>query len=153
EKVLLETGLPAKTLELEIPSWVVLKEKGAVYPVLGELQKMGFSLVFDHYGAGGSTLNEMKGLPLPIRNIKLDRDLVRNMIQNPMDASLAGMITAAAHNLGIRVTATGVENEEELHFLMKNGCDDVQGNLFSKPLTNEEFTRFLVNPITLGNKK
>ncbi len=108
---------------------------------------MGIRIAMDHYGASFGTLNEMKDFP--VHNIKFDGEFLKNMDQNPVDASLGSMIIAAAHNLGIRVTAAGVEKASQLDFLRKNDCDDAQGGFLSPPLTTDQLTQFLSKPVPM----
>ena len=144
-KVLKETGLKSRFLEIEIPGWILLKERSSIPRALEDLHKMGVQITLGHYGTSFATLNELKDFP--IHNLKLDRDFVKNMTQNPMDASLGGMIIAAAHNLGLRVSASGVGEKDQLDFLRKNDCDEVQGDLLSPPLTTDQFAQSLLKPI------
>ena len=140
-KILAETGLENHRLELEIPGWIVLKEKSTVLPLLREFHEKGIRLALDHSGIGFAALKEMRDLP--IQNLKLDRDFIQGMVENPLDDSLARWLISAAHDLGLTVTATGVETQSELELLEKNGCDFVQGCLFSPPLSADEFTHLL----------
>ncbi len=146
-KILGETDLEPGHLEIAVPGWALAKEKSSLSPVLEELHQVGVQIAIDHLGAGFITLNEMKGFP--VKDIKLDADFVKNMQGDSMDASLGGMIIAAAHNLGVRVTARTAGDGPQLDFLEKNGCDDVQGDLFNPPLTTDQFMQSLVRPSTL----
>ena len=143
-KILAETGMKGGLLEVEIPGWMVMKEKTTVLPALKDLKNRGVRVALDHFGIGFATLKDMQDLP--VHNIKIGRDFIESMGQNPMDASLAGFIITAAHSLGITVTATGVETPQEADLLRKSNCDYVQGSLFCPPLTADKFTQFLSSP-------
>lgn len=150
-KILAESGLKASLLEVEVPGWMVMKEKLAVLPILLDLKRRGVRVALDHYGVGFATLRDMQDLP--VHNIKIGRDFIEGMTQNSTDASLAGFIITAAHSLGISVTATGVETAAEEALLRKNDCDYLQGSLYCPPLTADRFTQFLLSPPqNSGNK-
>lgn len=140
-QILQKTGLEVRLLELEIPGWMILKEKDSTIPLLKDLKAKGVRIALDHFGLGFATLRDMQDLPL--HNIKIGRDFIESIAKNPTDASLAGFIITAAHSLGITVTATGVETRAELNLLRDNECDYVQGSLFSPPLAADKFTQFL----------
>ncbi|HJT24364.1 MAG TPA: EAL domain-containing protein [bacterium] len=143
-QILGETALEGSLLEVEVPGWMVMKEKLTVLPILQDLKRRGVRVALDHYGVGFATLREMQDLP--VHNIKIGRDFIESMTQNSMDNSLAGFIITAAHSLGISVTATGVETPQEAALLRKNDCDYVQGSLFCPPLPADRFTQFLLSP-------
>lgn len=146
-KILQETGLESRHLEIEIPGWMVLKEKAVILPLLKGLHHLGVRIALDHYGLGFATLKEMRDFP--VNNIKIDRDLIASITQNAMEASLANMIITAAHSLGIGVAATGVETAEELEFLKKNDCDIAQGLFLSPPSAPDKLAKLFLtdNPI------
>ncbi len=141
QKVLEEMGLDSRLLEVEIPGWLVIKERLDLAPIFHELQKTGVQIAIDHYGVGLSSLKDMRDFP--IHNIKIDRDFIKGIEKDSFDNSLIGMIITAAHGMGIHVTATEVEKESESNFLRKNECDYIQGSIFSAPLTADQFTQLL----------
>ena len=77
----------------------------------------------------------------PVGKLKIDRPFIQNVATNPDDAAIASAIISMAKSLNLRVIAEGVENEAQLSFLRKQGCDEMQGYYFSKPLTAEEVAK------------
>lgn len=134
--ILRETGLPPRLLELEITESMTLDVDRAV-TVLSELKSLGLQLSIDDFGTGYSSLSYLQ--KLPIDRLKIDRSFVRDLPANPNNAAIVSTIIAMAHNLGLCVTAEGVETEQQALFLQENRCDEIQGYYFSRPLTSEEF--------------
>jgi EAL domain-containing protein (putative c-di-GMP-specific phosphodiesterase class I) len=106
-----------------------------------QLSGLGFRLAIDDFGTGYSSLHYLTHLPL--HRIKIDQSFVRNMLKDPGSATVVQTIIILAHNLGLDVIAEGVETEAELAFLQEKGCNIYQGYYFSKPLSDEEFFKYL----------
>lgn len=96
---------------------------------------IGFSL--DDFGTGYSSLGYLKRFP--VDDIKIDRSFIRDVLTDREDAALCEAILAMAHRLGLHVVAEGVENRDQLAFLVRNGCDKAQGYYFGKPMPPNEF--------------
>jgi EAL domain-containing protein (putative c-di-GMP-specific phosphodiesterase class I) len=139
-KVLVETGLEPKYLELELTE-SMLQNTDSTAAVLRELHALGVYLSVDDFGTGYSSLNYLKRFP--IDNLKIDRSFVRDVTTDPDDAAITDAIISMAHTLGIRVVAEGVETREQLVFLHQHKCDFIQGYYFSKPLPAETFVELL----------
>ncbi|OGQ99474.1 MAG: hypothetical protein A2521_00795 [Deltaproteobacteria bacterium RIFOXYD12_FULL_57_12] len=137
---LAETGLEPKYLELELTESIVMNNVEKNVRTLEELSRLGVQLAIDDFGTGYSSLSYLK--LFPIDNLKIDRSFVRNINTNPNDAMIAASIIALAHNMNLKVLAEGVEDEKQLQLLLKQGCDNVQGFLFGRPVPAEEFVRF-----------
>ncbi|HEU6436805.1 MAG TPA: EAL domain-containing protein [Nitratidesulfovibrio sp.] len=139
--VLRETGLPPTLLELEITESTIVTDADHAIRKLNLLAEMGIALSVDDFGTGYSSLYQLKNLPLT--SLKIDRSFIRDIPDDPNDAAIAATIITMADRLGLRVVAEGVETTEQLNFLLLEGCHEVQGFLFSRPLPPEEFTALL----------
>jgi len=131
-RILQETGLSPHALELELTESAIMKNPEAAATTLGDLKGMGVKISIDDFGTGYSSLNYLKRLPLDI--LKIDQSFVRDLTTNPDDAAVVVAIITLAHNLGLRVTAEGVETEDQLKLLHLFRCDIGQGYLFGKPM-------------------
>lgn len=132
KQILLEAGLDAKHLELELTETSVMNNAEFAIDVLGRLQKMGVKISIDDFGTGFSSLSYLKRLPIDA--LKIDQSFVRDLATDPDDAALVTAIITLAHSLRLEVVAEGVETEEQFRFLSLLGCDEIQGFLFSKGL-------------------
>jgi EAL domain-containing protein (putative c-di-GMP-specific phosphodiesterase class I) len=128
-------------LELEITESVLLQDVDKTLVVLKALKKSGISLSIDDFGTGYSSLSYLKRFP--IDTIKIDRSFVKDLHKDTDDAAICAAILAMSTQLGLRVVAEGVETREQLEFLRRHGCHHIQGYLFGKPQSSEEFFKFL----------
>jgi len=138
---LAESGLPAELLELEITESSVMENPQEAIHILERIGRMGISLAIDDFGTGYSSLAYLK--LFPIDHLKIDRSFVRDIEHDLNDRAIAFGTIALAHSLGLNVIAEGVETADQLELLRANGCDEVQGYLFSKPLTSGAAFAFL----------
>ncbi len=138
--VLKQTGLESRYLEFEITESMTMDVE-RVSQYLSELTALGVQVSIDDFGTGYSSLNYLK--TLPIGRLKIDRTFVRDILQDPSDAAIVTAIIAMAHNLQLLVIAEGVENEEQMHFLRKQRCDEMQGYFGSPPIPADEATKLL----------
>ncbi len=141
EDVLLQTGLPPDALELEITENIGLSDDARVLSRLSELRKKGVHLAFDDFGTGYASLNYLTRYPLS--RIKIDQSFVRKIPGSAQDIAIVRSIIVMAHNLGLGVVAEGVETPVQAAFLQTEGCDEVQGYLYAKPLSFADFEKFL----------
>ena len=139
--ILEETGLDPSHLDLEITENMVMNHLSAAVAAMERLKAMGIHLSIDDFGTGYSSLSYLKRFPITL--LKIDKSFVRDLPQNAGDAAIARAILSLARNLGLRVVAEGVETIEQLHFMRRHGCHEIQGYLFSKPLPGREMTRLL----------
>ncbi|MFC1837544.1 EAL domain-containing protein [Thermodesulfobacteriota bacterium] len=138
--ILEETGLKPEFLGLEITESVIMQDVKSTISKLRQLQDMGISLSIDDFGTGHSSLSYLK--LFPIDNLKIDRSFVFNITSDSTDAAIAASVILLAHSMNLKVVAEGVETREQLEVLRQQGCDHVQGFLFSKPIAADEFVPF-----------
>lgn len=138
---LMESGLEPGALELEITESVLIEHNMEAIEKLTELAELGVKLAIDDFGTGYSSLSYLKRLP--IHRLKIDRSFVRESHVDPDDAAIANAIIGMAAGLGIEVTAEGVENEKQLAFLKRAGCQIVQGYYFGSPLPATELAKLV----------
>lgn len=141
EKILRETGLNPKNLELEITESILMQDVTDPIIALEQLKKFGITIAMDDFGSGYSSLSYLRRLPVDI--VKMDQDFVHEIPGNKEDASIATAIISMAHSLGLTVVAEGVESNAQLMFFRKHKCDAIQGNYISKALTSKDFLNFL----------
>ncbi|MGB9105882.1 MAG: EAL domain-containing protein [Terriglobales bacterium] len=145
--VLKETGLAPQYLELEITESLILSNADVTVAVFRKLSEMEVKLSIDDFGTGYSSLSYLKHFP--IYKLKIDRSFVRDLAVDPDDAAITGTIISMAKNLGMKVIAEGVEQEEQVAFLRSHDCDEAQGFFFSEPVLADDLAglraKFLVN--------
>lgn len=141
-KVLEECDLKAHYLELEITERMTMDVDRSIQ-ILNELQKLGVRISIDDFGTGYSSLNYLK--KFPIHKLKIDRSFVHDIMEDPNDASIVSTIISMSHHLNMKVIAEGVETFDQLRYLNENRCNEIQGYLFSPPVTFEELVELLDN--------
>jgi PAS domain S-box-containing protein/diguanylate cyclase (GGDEF)-like protein len=139
--ILAETGLAPELLELELTETASMEDPQKTVETLRKLKDMGVRLAIDDFGTGYSNLNYLKRFP--VDKLKLDQSFVRDLTNDPDDLSISRAVIAMAHGLRLDVIAEGVETEGQLALLAQNGCDEIQGYLFSRPLPAAECARML----------
>ncbi|MEW5743837.1 MAG: EAL domain-containing protein [Nitrospirota bacterium] len=141
-RALNETGLGPERLEIEITEAIALQDIELAVATLQQLQELGVTLSLDDFGTGYSSLNYLR--KLPVQRIKIDRTVTRGITENPDDLAVVRAVVAMGSGLGLKAVAEGVETIDQLMLLQKNGCDEVQGFYFSRPLPPDEFAAFKV---------
>ena len=139
--ILQETGLRPDLLELELTESLSMDSPEKSIAVLGALKALGVTLTLDDFGTGYSNLSYLKRFPLD--KLKLDQSFVRDMTQSSEALAIAQAVITLAHGLHLAVVAEGVETEEQLTLLRRQGCDEMQGYFFSKPLPVALCTKLL----------
>ena len=127
--ILGRTGLDPKFLELELTESLVIRDVRESASKMEKLRKLGVQISVDDFGAGYSSLSYLQRLPIDI--LKLDRSFVEESRTSSGNASLVKGIVSLAHGLGMRVTAEGIETEEQLDLVHRSGCDKAQGFLLA----------------------
>ncbi len=140
-RILNETGLAPTALELEITETVAMKDMDLSAKILHELAEMGVSISIDDFGNSYSSLGYLKHFPLA--TLKIDRSFIQDIPGDPDDTAIVNAIIALAHSLKLRVVAEGVETESQQSTLRTLSCDEMQGYLFSLPVTAAEFPELL----------
>jgi EAL domain-containing protein (putative c-di-GMP-specific phosphodiesterase class I) len=141
---LARTQLPAGVLQLEITESRIVSDLRRARATLEELRGMGVMIAIDDFGTGFSSLSQLQ--QLPIDEIKIDRSFVTGMESDRNDAVLVRSIIELGRNLGLRVTAEGVETEQVRVSLRELGCDFAQGFHVGRPAGAEECRRYLGGP-------
>jgi diguanylate cyclase (GGDEF)-like protein len=129
---LVESGLPPETLELEVTESVSVKRIPHLIESLEALRSLGCQIAIDDFGTGQSSLDYIRRFPAD--RIKIDQVFVRNIGVDPDDEAIVRATIGMAHSLGRQVVAEGVEYEQHVTFLRDQGCDELQGFLFCRPL-------------------
>ncbi len=140
EKVLQETNLAPKYLELEITESMTI-DITYTEMVLISLKELGIKVSMDDFGVGYSSLSYLRRLP--INKLKIDQSFIRNL--DTKNQAIVSTIITLARNLQIDVIAEGVEREEHVDFLKKHNCFQAQGFLFSKPIPKDELSKYASN--------
>jgi diguanylate cyclase (GGDEF)-like protein/PAS domain S-box-containing protein len=136
-KTLANTGLEPRRLDLELTESIVMENTEAVAAELEQLHDLGVSISIDDFGTGFSSLTYVKSFP--VDRLKIDQCFIRDLATDPSDAAIVRAIMSLAHGLELSVVAEGVETAEQLEYLRNEGCDEVQGYYFGKPMPAEEF--------------
>jgi diguanylate cyclase (GGDEF)-like protein len=148
-QILAETGLDPHYLELELTESALMGDGNDTVCKLLRLKELGISISVDDFGTGYSSLSYLKHLP--IDTIKVDRSFVRDIVNDSDDAAIVDAIVAMAHSLKLNVIAEGVETREQLDFLRKRNCQQVQGYYFARPLDALQFEAFIVQGMSVGD--
>jgi diguanylate cyclase (GGDEF)-like protein len=141
-RILRETGLDSRYLGLELTETVLVNHQKEGTDVLHALRAMGLHLSVDDFGTGYSSFSYLKHFPLD--TLKIDRAFIRDITSDPDAAAISTAIIALGHALGLTVTAEGVETAAHVTLLREQGCDEMQGYFFSRPVTADRFAELLV---------
>jgi diguanylate cyclase (GGDEF)-like protein/PAS domain S-box-containing protein len=131
------SGIAPHDLELEITESLAMQNTTRTISTLQRLREMGVQIAIDDFGTGHSSLNYLRSFP--IDSVKIDQEFVQEIEASAADRAIVSAVIGMARGLGLRVTAEGVETEEQLTFLREQGCEDVQGFLFGEPVPAEAF--------------
>ena len=135
-------NLSPKDFEFEVTEGKIMKKPEDMILKLKKLSDMGIKIAIDDFGTGYSSLSYLK--KLPIDKIKIDQSFVRHIPQSEDDSSIVKAIIALAQSLNLELIAEGVETEKQKEFLIENGCKDIQGYYYSKPLSSEKIEKLFL---------
>ena len=137
------SGLEADRLELEITETVLLHDSEATLAILYRLRELGVRIAMDDFGTGYSSLSHLQRFPFD--KIKIDRSFIKNIVDNVGSLNIVRAVAALASGLGVAATAEGVETQEQLDVIRSEGCIEMQGFLFSKPIPAREIERLFLS--------
>lgn len=140
-RVLKKTRLDPGDLILEITEGSLMQSAEYVIKVMSDLRAMGITISLDDFGTGYSSLSQLQRLP--IHELKLDRSFIQGLAHDPKKSAIVRAVIELGHHMELNVVAEGIESKEEMHYLHSLNCDQFQGYLFSGPLREKEFTRFV----------
>ena len=141
-------NLEPRYLEIEITEGAMMQDVAAAIRSTAQLKDIGVRLSLDDFGTGYSSLAYLSRFPIDV--VKIDQSFVRDITTNPVNAAIAQATIAMSHKLGKVVLAEGVESEEQMQYLRRNECDEMQGYYFSKPLPAEDIGRLLQDGTTMS---
>jgi diguanylate cyclase (GGDEF)-like protein len=155
------SGLPAERLELEITESVLLQDNAANLGVLHSLREVGVRISMDDFGTGYSSLSYLRSFPFD--KIKIDQSFVRDLPTDPDALAIIKAVTSLGASLGMSTTAEGVETADQLEELKRQGCDEIQGYLISRPVPAAQIAFLLgaapqmqppaAAPVPIGKRK
>ena len=131
--------MAADRLELEITETVLLQDSESTLAMLYQLRELGVRIAMDDFGTGYSSLSYLQSFPFD--KIKIDRSFVKDIVESAGSLNIVRAVAALANGLGIAATAEGVETKEQLETISSEGCSEMQGFLFSRPLPAAEIER------------
>ncbi len=139
-KTLEETGFPSSALELEVTESLFMEDIEHTIATLHEFNRQGIELAIDDFGTGYSSLAYLR--QFPIHRLKIDRSFVDSAVTDPDDAAITRTIIGLGRSLNLEVIAEGVETLEQQEYLIKEGCDLVQGFRYCRPLPEDKLLEF-----------
>ena len=140
KRVINSTGIDAKKIELEITESYTAQRSYEAIKVLQTFRELGLNIAIDDFGTGYSSLSYL--LELPVTRLKIDKSFVDDLPHTKGSIAIIKTIITLAKTLGLSITAEGVESREQLEFLSQQSCDEIQGYIYSKPLTLDELKKF-----------
>jgi diguanylate cyclase (GGDEF)-like protein len=140
-KALQATGVAAGMVELEITENAAMENLEPAIAILEKLKDIGVTIAMDDFGTGYSSLSYLRQLPVDV--VKIDQSFVREIPDSHEDVLIAQAIIAMTQSLNLSLVVEGIENVKQLNFFRQQGCNIVQGFLFSKPVEADEILRML----------
>jgi EAL domain-containing protein (putative c-di-GMP-specific phosphodiesterase class I) len=138
---LVECDMQADYLELEITEGILMRDTETATTLLRRLSEEGISIAVDDFGTGYSSMAYLKRFP--VSKIKIDRAFVADLTKDRGDAAIVNAIIKLGHGLGLRVSAEGVETAEQMWHLRRQGCNELQGYYFGRPMPAEGLEQYL----------
>ena len=140
-RILVEEKLPPEYLELELTEGAAMHNPPGAIAIMNNLHERGVRMSIDDFGTGYSSLSYLK--KFKVYKLKIDQSFVRDISTDPEDKAIVSAIINLAKSLGLQTIAEGVETEGQVAFLREQGCDEMQGYLFGKPVPIEQFEALL----------
>jgi diguanylate cyclase (GGDEF)-like protein len=140
-RILDEEGLPPQYLELELTEGVAMRDPQGAIATMNSLHQRGVRMSIDDFGTGYSSLSHLK--KFKIYKLKIDQSFVRDICTDSEDRAIVGAIIHMAKSLGLQTIAEGVETAGQLAYLREQGCDEMQGYYYSRPLPPAQFAAFV----------
>lgn len=150
-RVLVQTGLPARALEIEITESVLMQSFTDHMIELESLRELGIHIALDDFGTGYSSLSYLR--QLPIHTVKIDKSFVDDLTNNSTTRHITESIISLSHALGLEIVAEGIESKAQLDFLRQAGCEMGQGYFIARPLQAHAATELLLNGIQMATPK
>ena len=141
EAIISSSGIAPRQLRLELTETCLIHDLKRTLKLLTHLREMGIAIELDDFGTGYSSLNSLNQLPL--NTLKLDRSLIRDLDSESCSKAIVRAALAMARAMSLETIAEGVESYQQSEFLVKEGCDAMQGFLFAKPMSFDKFRVFL----------
>ncbi|WP_245494802.1 EAL domain-containing protein [Mesorhizobium sp. M4B.F.Ca.ET.017.02.2.1] len=138
---LTDSGLEARYLELEVTESLIMQDVELAVATMGALQSLGVQISIDDFGTGYSSLSALK--TFPVARLKIDKSFIKDLAADENDQAVASAVISLGQNLHLRVIAEGVETDDQVAFLRKNNCDEMQGYHFSKPVSAQGIEKLL----------
>jgi len=142
ENLIKETRCKSEWVELEVTESQIMSKPEEAIKILNKISNIGIELAVDDFGTGYSSLAYLK--KLPIDKLKIDQSFVRDLPEDEDDIAIAKAVIALATSLNLDIIAEGVETKEQKDFLVQNGCKNIQGYYYSKPIPAYEFELLLL---------
>ncbi len=143
ENLMKETGCKAEWIALEVTEGQIMTNPEEAIKILQQINDLGIELAVDDFGTGYSSLTYLKRLP--IDKLKIDQAFIKDLPDDEEDVGITKAVIALAKSLNLKVIAEGVETKEQKDFLVENGCENIQGYYYSKPIPAEDFEVILRN--------
>ena len=140
-EILQKVDLSPKKLVVELTESALMSNPELGSYAMEQLEQMGVGIAMDDFGTGHSSLSHVSVLPISL--LKIDRSFIENCAKRKTDAAILTAIVTMGHALGFKVLAEGVENKAQERILREQGCDEVQGYLYSRPVTQEKLMKML----------
>jgi predicted signal transduction protein with EAL and GGDEF domain len=137
------SGLRPTRLEIEITETALLQDRDATLAILHQLRALGVRIAMDDFGTGFSSLTYLQCFPFD--KIKIDRSFVKDITENAGSLNIVRAIAALANGIGMAATAEGVETKGQLNCVISEGCTEMQGFLYSRPLPVQEIERLFLS--------
>jgi EAL domain-containing protein (putative c-di-GMP-specific phosphodiesterase class I) len=136
-----DSGLEARYLELEVTESLIMQDIELAVATMNELQALGVQISIDDFGTGYSSLSALK--TFPVARLKIDKSFINDLAADENDQAVTSAVISLGQKLNMRVIAEGVETDDQVAFLLKNNCDEMQGFHFSRPVSAQDIEKLL----------